>query len=147
MCARCTNGPAATPTARSTRARSAPSSPRNSGGTTSEIDASLPYASSLCGACYDVCPVAIDIPEVLVHLRAEVARPRRPRAAGREAGDEGGGGRVLDDPRGAVAAGERAAAWAAGPTRDAGAAGGLDRALQRLATLPGPARATGPNLP
>lgn len=33
-------------------------------GTASEIDASLPYASSLCGACYEVCPVAIDIPEV-----------------------------------------------------------------------------------
>lgn len=42
-------------------------------GTASEIDASLPYASSLCGACYDVCPVAIDIPEVLVHLRERVA--------------------------------------------------------------------------
>src|SRR5664279_1218329 len=34
--------------------------------------ASLPYASSLCGACVDVCPVRIDIPEVLVHLRAKV---------------------------------------------------------------------------
>lgn len=42
-------------------------------GTVSEIDASLPYASSLCGACYEVCPVAIDIPEVLVHLRERVA--------------------------------------------------------------------------
>ncbi|MFB7353053.1 LutB/LldF family L-lactate oxidation iron-sulfur protein [Streptomyces gardneri] len=42
-------------------------------GTSSEIDASLPYASSLCGACYEVCPVAIDIPEVLVHLRERVA--------------------------------------------------------------------------
>ncbi|MGA5096966.1 LutB/LldF family L-lactate oxidation iron-sulfur protein [Streptomyces lavendulocolor] len=42
-------------------------------GTASEIDASLPYASTLCGACYDVCPVAIDIPEVLVHLREQVA--------------------------------------------------------------------------
>jgi L-lactate dehydrogenase complex protein LldF len=30
----------------------------------------LPYASSLCGACYEVCPVKIDIPQVLVHLRA-----------------------------------------------------------------------------
>jgi L-lactate dehydrogenase complex protein LldF len=29
----------------------------------------LPYASSLCGACYDVCPVKIDIPRILVHLR------------------------------------------------------------------------------
>jgi L-lactate dehydrogenase complex protein LldF len=36
-----------------------------------EDNASLPYASSLCGACYDVCPVAIDIPSILVHLRAE----------------------------------------------------------------------------
>ncbi|APE26592.1 MULTISPECIES: LutB/LldF family L-lactate oxidation iron-sulfur protein [Streptomyces] len=42
-------------------------------GTASEVDASLPYASSLCGACYEVCPVAIDIPEVLVHLRERVA--------------------------------------------------------------------------
>ncbi|MHA6629855.1 lactate utilization protein B [Pseudonocardia sichuanensis] len=33
---------------------------------------SLPYASSLCGACFEVCPVRIDIPEVLVHLRAQV---------------------------------------------------------------------------
>ncbi|OLL74631.1 putative L-lactate dehydrogenase, Iron-sulfur cluster-binding subunit YkgF [Pseudonocardia sp. Ae168_Ps1] len=33
---------------------------------------SLPYASSLCGACFEVCPVRIDIPEVLVHLRSEV---------------------------------------------------------------------------
>ncbi len=58
----------------------------------------LPYASSLCGACYEVCPVKIDIPEVLVHLRqtgphgvgekaamsaaeAVMARPRLWRAA------------------------------------------------------------------
>jgi L-lactate dehydrogenase complex protein LldF len=33
---------------------------------------SLPYASSLCGACYEVCPVKIDIPQVLVHLRGRV---------------------------------------------------------------------------
>jgi L-lactate dehydrogenase complex protein LldF len=31
----------------------------------------LPFASSLCGACYEVCPVKIDIPKILVHLRAE----------------------------------------------------------------------------
>jgi L-lactate dehydrogenase complex protein LldF len=36
-----------------------------------EQNASLPYASSLCGACFDACPVAIDIPSILVHLRAE----------------------------------------------------------------------------
>jgi L-lactate dehydrogenase complex protein LldF len=40
----------------------------------------LPYASSLCGACYEVCPVKIDIPEVLVHLRQ-----RGPHQAGEKA--------------------------------------------------------------
>ena len=35
---------------------------------------SLPFASSLCGACAEVCPVKIDIPQVLVHLRARVVR-------------------------------------------------------------------------
>jgi L-lactate dehydrogenase complex protein LldF len=30
---------------------------------------SLPYASSLCGACADVCPVNIEIPRLLTHLR------------------------------------------------------------------------------
>jgi L-lactate dehydrogenase complex protein LldF len=35
---------------------------------------SLPYASSLCGACYEVCPVKINIPEVLIHLRHKVVQ-------------------------------------------------------------------------
>jgi L-lactate dehydrogenase complex protein LldF len=39
-----------------------------------EQTASLPFASSLCGACFDACPVRIDIPEVLVHLRAKVVQ-------------------------------------------------------------------------
>lgn len=38
---------------------------------------SLPYASSLCGACYDVCPVKIDIPSILVHLRSRHVDERR----------------------------------------------------------------------
>src|SRR5215211_4246699 len=38
---------------------------------------SLPYASSLCGACYQVCPVKINIPEVLVHLRGRVVRHKQ----------------------------------------------------------------------
>jgi L-lactate dehydrogenase complex protein LldF len=38
---------------------------------------SLPFASSLCGACAEVCPVKIDIPEVLVHLRGRAVRERR----------------------------------------------------------------------
>jgi len=31
----------------------------------------LPFASSLCGACREVCPVKINIPDMLLHLRAE----------------------------------------------------------------------------
>jgi L-lactate dehydrogenase complex protein LldF len=46
-------------------------------GVTSAVDASLPYASTLCGACYEVCPVAINIPEALVHLRGEVVDAKR----------------------------------------------------------------------
>jgi L-lactate dehydrogenase complex protein LldF len=41
-----------------------------------ENASSLPYASTLCGACYEVCPVKIDIPRVLLHLRAEAVRAR-----------------------------------------------------------------------
>ena len=40
-------------------------------------NATLPYASSLCGACFDACPVRIDIPEVLVHLRSKVVDAHR----------------------------------------------------------------------
>ncbi|MEV0269120.1 LutB/LldF family L-lactate oxidation iron-sulfur protein [Hamadaea sp. NPDC050747] len=36
---------------------------------------SLPYASSLCGACFDACPVRIDIPSMLVHLRSTQPHP------------------------------------------------------------------------
>jgi L-lactate dehydrogenase complex protein LldF len=38
---------------------------------------SLPYASSLCGACYEVCPVKINIPEILIELRAQVVNQER----------------------------------------------------------------------
>ena len=41
-----------------------------------EKTSQLPYASSLCGACREVCPVKIDIPRLLLHLRAEIA-PRK----------------------------------------------------------------------
>jgi L-lactate dehydrogenase complex protein LldF len=34
----------------------------------------LPFASSLCGACYDACPVKIDIPRVLLHLREQAVQ-------------------------------------------------------------------------
>lgn len=37
--------------------------------------ASLPFASTLCGACFDACPVKIDIPSALVHLRERATHP------------------------------------------------------------------------
>lgn len=42
-----------------------------------ERASSLPYASSLCGACYDVCPVKINIPQVLIYLRGQVVRQKQ----------------------------------------------------------------------
>ena len=44
-----------------------------------ENASSLPFASSLCGACYEVCPVKIDIPSVLVDLRRQVVDEQRSR--------------------------------------------------------------------
>ncbi|GAA2111746.1 LutB/LldF family L-lactate oxidation iron-sulfur protein [Microlunatus panaciterrae] len=45
-------------------------------GVTDEHDAQLPFASSLCGACYEACPVAIDIPSVLIDQRAAAVREK-----------------------------------------------------------------------
>lgn len=45
-------------------------------GVSKQID-SLPFASSLCGICYEVCPVQINIPEVLIHLREQVVDSHR----------------------------------------------------------------------
>ncbi|MEV4939876.1 LutB/LldF family L-lactate oxidation iron-sulfur protein [Streptomyces zaomyceticus] len=106
-------------------------------GTTSEIDASLPYASTLCGACYDVCPVAIDIPEVLVHLREEVA-DRGGRGHRLEKAAVKAAGWVLDRP-GVLAAGERVAARTRGahPGRLPGASAWTDsRDLPRMPAEP-----------
>ncbi|MEV4073409.1 lactate utilization protein B [Nonomuraea fuscirosea] len=71
-------------------------------GMSSELDASLPFASSLCGACYEACPVAIDIPEVLVDLRAKA-----PHAAAEQAGMKVAGWILSDHER--LAKAQRAA--------------------------------------
>jgi L-lactate dehydrogenase complex protein LldF len=63
------------------------------GGRPAPVDAALPYASTLCGACYQVCPVAIDIPRALVHLRGRMMETAH--------------GRLPDPQRAALAA----AAW------------------------------------
>ena len=45
-------------------------------------NASLPYASSLCGACFEVCPVEIDIPSALLELRHQKIEHNRPKFEG-----------------------------------------------------------------
>ena len=44
-----------------------------------DVHPTLPWASTLCGACYDACPVKIEIPSLLVHLRGRVIREERSR--------------------------------------------------------------------
>jgi L-lactate dehydrogenase complex protein LldF len=46
----------------------------------------LPFASSLCGACKDVCPVKIDFPKVLLELRRRVVEGEDKDRRGGEAG-------------------------------------------------------------
>ena len=56
-------------------------SPQLTGITGDGPNDTLPFASTLCGACADVCPVRIDIPQILVELRArhvEAAAARHP---------------------------------------------------------------------
>ncbi|MET8131774.1 LutB/LldF family L-lactate oxidation iron-sulfur protein [Streptomyces sp. NPDC005251] len=106
-------------------------------GTASEIDASLPFASSLCGACYEVCPVAIDIPEVLVHLRERIAQGGRATRDGNTV--------VLKPAKGHAAerAAMRAARWAFSHPGALGAGQRLASRTRRFhpRTLPGPGRA------
>ena len=128
-----------------------------------EDNASLPYASSLCGACYDACPVKIDIPSVLVHLRARHveesgadvpgvpggrarAAGRPGRAAAQPGGADHGRGLVGDGQPGPVRCGAagRAAGTAGQPGRQDPAAAA---AAVRLDRGPGRARAAGPDVP
>ncbi|WIX84109.1 lactate utilization protein B [Amycolatopsis carbonis] len=90
---------------------------------------SLPYASSLCGACFEACPVRIDIPEVLVHLRSQVVDAHRGGAPKPEAVAMKSAAWVLSDARRLTFA-----------ERGMGAAG---KALNRFgrAVLPGGRRA------
>ena len=135
--------PAATPTTRRTPGRSARSSRRSSRARAGAV-ASLPFASSLCGACYDVCPVLIDIPSILVHERGEGgrARARRDRGAVAEAARP----RVRDARRLRAGAAARPLAAAARRARR------LDHALparpaRRLGAIARPAGAAGADVP
>ena len=79
----------------------------------------LPFASTLCGACGDVCPVRIPIPDILVHLRTTVHETHTPKLE-----------RI----------GFRAMAWVL-------ARGSRLRALQRLGFVLGPASALPNHVP
>jgi L-lactate dehydrogenase complex protein LldF len=78
-----------------------------------ERAAALPFASSLCGSCRDVCPVKIDLPEMLLHLRHEIkegvhAAPAHAAPRGAET-RHGHHAAVLDEAeRGGFGAGEGA---------------------------------------
>ncbi|MFJ1796084.1 LutB/LldF family L-lactate oxidation iron-sulfur protein [Kitasatospora griseola] len=89
-----------------------------------ENAATLPFASTLCGACYDACPVKINIPEVLAHLRAKVveSKPKRAEALAMKAAAT-----VLDSPRLLSAAQKAAAIGGRALARDG-----------RIGRLPGP---------
>ena len=43
----------------------------------------LPHASSLCGACFEACPVHIDIPRQLINLRRDMVTNRTMPLSGR----------------------------------------------------------------
>lgn len=85
-----------------------------------EANPTLPFASSLCGACFEVCPVRIDIPSILVDLRARVVQSHEP------------------SPE---SVGMAAAGWVMGNSRRWRAAGkmvGLSKPARRLRLLPPP---------
>ncbi len=83
-----------------------------------EHSTSLPYASSLCGACYEVCPVKINIPEILIHLREKIVD-----------GQDHHGGMGTDF---AEKAGMKVAAWAMSDAANLSTV----RAAGRLAQIP-----------
>jgi L-lactate dehydrogenase complex protein LldF len=88
-----------------------------------EHSQTLPYASSLCGACYEVCPVKINIPEILIHLRNRIV----------ENGDDPAIERL----------GMKMAAWAMGDATNLATA----RSLGRIAQIPFASNGAIHNLP
>lgn len=92
-------------------------SPQLTGMRGEPANASLPYASSLCGACFDACPVKINIPDLPVHLRARHVETEREE-------------RRLPTPEAVSMA---AAAWAMGDAKRFAAAQRCIRAARLLA--------------
>ena len=76
---------------------------------------SLPYASTLCGACYEVCPVKIDIPAVLLHLRAQTKKDVAEKTAMRALARIFGSARLYEWAQRLARAGEGPARHVPGP--------------------------------
>ncbi len=81
----------------------------------------LPFASSLCGACAEVCPVKIDIPKILLDLRSEVKKAEIARGH--------------EPPRTAGLHGLGLGNASSAPVRDGWHGGGVARALRRRRRL------------
>ena len=64
-----------------------------------ENDRALPYASTLCGACNEVCPVRIPFTDILVHLRHKVAEYKTAKHPTIEQGLMKGAAWVMSDGR------------------------------------------------
>lgn len=79
---------------------------------------SLPFASTLCGACYDVCPVKIDIPEILVHLRHTITEANRGGLPNVWDAAMKGSSKVMQSGRGMARAGDAMKAGRAAAGRD-----------------------------
>ncbi|HET7684291.1 MAG TPA: LutB/LldF family L-lactate oxidation iron-sulfur protein [Marmoricola sp.] len=107
-------------------------------GVDEQVD-SLPYASSLCGACYEVCPVKIDIPSVLVELRSQVVDAHRDGVPKPEAVAMKSAGWAFGSA-GRLALAERASGFAGRVVRRLGR-GVLPGGRRSVSRLPGPGAA------
>ena len=98
-------------------------------GNDSKVDRALPFASTLCGACGDVCPVRIPIPDLLVHERRKVVLAKQAEAKGVHIDPllmKGGGWLMADGRRLAFL------------ERLAGVFGGVARPLKKIGNWPVP---------
>lgn len=110
---------------------------RGTGAKMSAVDATLPFASSLCGACSDVCPVKIPIADLLVYMRNKVVEAKKEK------------GKIANKHVPFLAHGEpaamTAAAWMMGDskrwalaTKAAGAGGFLLKNADHIGPMPWP---------
>jgi iron-sulfur cluster protein len=98
--------------------------PQLHGVASDSVSASLPFASTLCGACYEVCPVKIDIPRLLVHLRARSVERAKDKGPGLESVAMATASAVLSSEK-RFAATERLVSWLSRPFGAKGTIGPL----------------------